>query len=354
MKPLKLSVVMPNYNHGRYIAVALEAIVSQSFKPSEVIVCDDGSTDDSVEIIRGFADRYNFVRLIKNDTNLGAFAAHNKLMSLACGDYLYSAAADDRILPGFFEKSMRLLTRYPQAGICSAMSMVIDEEGRKNGLVLNPVVSARPAFFSPDKVRAIFSKQGSWIYGVTTILRLDYVRANGGYRPELYSFSDGFIEELLALKYGACFIPEPLTCWRRLNSGYSMTVGSNPELYGELIKKATFLMQAEPSQVFPSEYIEKWRRQNSFYLQRGIYRQAALKKRERISASVMGKGFLAKLKAGWFKGLLFLQEAFVSVYLFFIFKRNPWRTCNNRIRHFFIKRRYIQHPVLADSTGGTE
>jgi glycosyltransferase involved in cell wall biosynthesis len=201
MQPLKLSVMMPNYNHGRYIADALDAIVNQSFQPFEVIVCDDGSTDDSVQIIRRFAERYPFVRLIRNDTNLGVFPTLDKLLASVSGDYLYSAAADDKILPGFFEKSMKLLMQYPQAGICSTLSFIINEEGKRKGWVLNPVISTKSCFFSPDRVRDIFLKQGSWTFGITSIMRFDYISANGGYRPELYAFSDGFLNEMMALKY---------------------------------------------------------------------------------------------------------------------------------------------------------
>ncbi len=126
MERPRLSVIMPNYNHGSYITEALEAVVRQSFTPFEFIICDDGSTDNSVEIIQEFADRYPFIRFVKNEKNLGALTTSGRLFELAKGDYIYPAAADDKILPGFFEKSMRLLVEYPQAAICSTLSFIID------------------------------------------------------------------------------------------------------------------------------------------------------------------------------------------------------------------------------------
>ena len=61
-----LSVVMCNYNHGHYIQEALQAILSQSFPPLEVIVIDDGSTDNSVQIIGGIAEKNPTVKFYRN------------------------------------------------------------------------------------------------------------------------------------------------------------------------------------------------------------------------------------------------------------------------------------------------
>src|SRR4051812_18986927 len=99
-----LSVVHANYNHGKYISRAIEAIVSQSRPPDEYIILDDGSTDNSVEIIERYAARYPYIQVVKNERNLGLMANTPRLLGMAKSDYLYTAASDDHILPGFFEK----------------------------------------------------------------------------------------------------------------------------------------------------------------------------------------------------------------------------------------------------------
>ena len=104
-----LSVLVNNYNYARFIGEALEAILNQSYRPSEVIVVDDASIDNSVEIIQQFVKRDPIVHLIKNEKNMGIFYNLNKFFSIASGEYVYLAGSDDRILPGFFEKSMKLL-----------------------------------------------------------------------------------------------------------------------------------------------------------------------------------------------------------------------------------------------------
>jgi len=141
MQHSTLSVIMPNYNHGKYIGEALNAILSQSYRPVEVIVIDDASTDNSVEIIQQFARKNSLVRFERNEKNMGVVKTSLKLLNMARGDYIYDAAADDKVLPGLFEKSMNLLERHPNAGLCSALSIRIDEESLNRGLLYSPIIS---------------------------------------------------------------------------------------------------------------------------------------------------------------------------------------------------------------------
>src|SRR6185295_14666668 len=107
-----LSVLIPNYNHGRFISDNLDAILGQSHPPDEVIVIDDGSTDNSMSVIKQYAAQDTRVKVFQNERNMGVVFTLNRALSLASGDYCYGSAADDRVRPGFFEKAMRLLTMY--------------------------------------------------------------------------------------------------------------------------------------------------------------------------------------------------------------------------------------------------
>ena len=114
MSTANLSVVLANYNHARYLPRALDAILSQSVRPREVIVIDDASTrDNSLEVLDGYARRDPIVRVVRNETNLGVVATYNKVVGFASGEYLFLAAADDYVLPGFLEKCARLCSLRP-------------------------------------------------------------------------------------------------------------------------------------------------------------------------------------------------------------------------------------------------
>ena len=92
-----LSVVIPNYNHSAFLPRALSALGEQSKHLLEAIVIDDGSTDNSVEIIKRFATKYPVIKLHVNGKNRGSLVSVARGISLAGGDYLYFGAADDEV-----------------------------------------------------------------------------------------------------------------------------------------------------------------------------------------------------------------------------------------------------------------
>ncbi len=243
MKSLKLSVVMPNYNHARYIAEALDAIVNQSFKPFEVIVCDDGSTDNSVEIIQRFVDKYQYVRLIRNKINLGVALSCNKLIASASGDYLFFTSADDRVLPGLFEKSMRMLELYPQAGLCcSDVVNFNNQEGFDH--IKHSRLSIETCYLSAEEVVKIMRGRCACIGSVTCLIRRSAFMEAGGFIPELKWNCDWFINSVIAFRHGICYIPEPLGSQRILRSAYSFVGGNNWKLRKEIAASIIYFLES--------------------------------------------------------------------------------------------------------------
>jgi glycosyltransferase involved in cell wall biosynthesis len=253
-----LSVLIPNYNHAHYISEALDAILTQSYPPFEIIIIDDDSTDNSFKILEGYAQKYSSIKVYRNDHNMGVNFNMTRLLELAKGDYVYSAAADDKILPGFFEKSMNLLSHHPEAGLSSTLSLCIDENGKSHGVYYTPVVSNKECFIPPNKTLPLLQKHGSWIQGNTTIYKRSALIDSGGYIPELHAFSDGFIHMVIAAKYGVCYIPEPLAAWRILETSYSATSIKDKEQSQDIILNSTALMRNKYSELFPQEFVDQW------------------------------------------------------------------------------------------------
>jgi len=260
-----LSVLISNYNHVRFIPEALQAILAQSYRPAEIVIVDDGSTDDSVNVLEGFArTEPGLVRVIRNERNMGLLHNMNRLLELTTADYVYGAACDDKILPGFFERSMGLLERHPAAGLCSTLSGIMDEAGEYRGLVRTPIVCGGDSYVTPVEALAALRRHGSWFMGNTTAYRRAALIEAGGFIPELGPYCDGFISLVLALKHGACFIPEPLAMWRRMNDTYSRRVSMNFDAMINIIETAERLMRSTYREVFPPDYVEEWRRELAF------------------------------------------------------------------------------------------
>jgi len=260
--PVTLSVLLPNYNHARYLPGALAGVLSQGRPPDELIVVDDCSTDDSVEILEAAARRHPNVRLVKNDHNRGVVYSLNLAMSLATGDYVCGVAADDRLLPGFFERSMAMLARYPDAGLCSTRSTVIDAETDEPVCCLPlELISDHDAFIPPAAAIDWLRHGEPWIMGNACVYNRGAFLAEGGYIPELRSFCDGFLQMVLAARHGACFIPEPLAVWRLSATGYASATQAQLEPTLEMWRHAAHLMRKDHADVFPADFVDEWEKQ---------------------------------------------------------------------------------------------
>jgi glycosyltransferase involved in cell wall biosynthesis len=255
MREPTLSVIMPNYNHAHYLGAALEAMLNQSYQPHEILVIDDGSTDNSVAIVERLQRDAPHVRLVRHAQNQGVIASANESLALVTGDFIHLAAADDRVLPGFYEKTMRLLAQYPQAGLCSTLSLAIDAQGREQGRVPGPVVTSRPDFITPERGLHLLRQYGWWVYGTTAVVRRKALLEMGGFRPELEFICDWLVYQVLPLRYGACFIPEPLVAWRKMDMGYGGSGIANTQHALTLIDRTIALMRSEYRDVFPPDYV---------------------------------------------------------------------------------------------------
>jgi glycosyltransferase involved in cell wall biosynthesis len=236
-----LSVLLPNYNYARYIGESLEAIVSQSHVPAEIIVVDDASTDNSVAIIESYARKHPNIKFLRNAQNLGVIASVERCLKQATGDYLSFTSSDDKILPGFYEKSLALLAKYPQAALCCCDSAVWDgqivSENRNH-------LSDRPVYFSGREAADLFARDPlAFIRTHTVISKREAVLSVGGYRKELMAQSDSFAFSTIALRYGFCYLPEVLAMFRKHSAGYGQSLISKAGVEQEIIENVFSLLE---------------------------------------------------------------------------------------------------------------
>lgn len=212
-----LSVVVPTYNHAGYLAGALEAILAQSFKPIEVIVIDDGSTDDSAAVVAQFARESPLVRYYRNATNQGNVAACRRGLEISSGEYVYIGGADDRVLPSFFEKAMALLRRYPEAGLCHSDISTLD------GTTNRFYISRDACYLAPAEMATALTRTGYTASFGNSILRKAALLEAGGLRPELRWRADVWAALVIGVRHGICYIPEPLVALRTDSNSFSLS-----------------------------------------------------------------------------------------------------------------------------------
>lgn len=130
---LKVSVLMPVYNGSRYLRESVDSILNQTFTDFEFIIIDDGSTDDTWEILTTYADKDQRIRLLRNEENLGLIKSLNKGLNLAKGDYIARQDADDISLPKRFDKQTAVLDHQQEVILVSCDLEIINSEGDLTG-----------------------------------------------------------------------------------------------------------------------------------------------------------------------------------------------------------------------------
>ena len=253
-----ISVIVPNYNHGRFLTRCLTAIEAQTEKPYEVLVIDDASTDDSLDVIARFSARLPRFQLLRHHVNQGVVASLNEGLRSASGTHVLGAAADDWIEPELIALSMRWLDRYPNAGLCSALTRLANEDGAVTGPFRTPVPRWTAGYVSPTEAARHLIRDDTWFNGNTTVINRAAAIGAGGYRPELASLCDGFLNASLACQYGACFIPQFLAVWRRLETGYAATVNADSSSMRGIFETMQRLAQASTSNPIPEAYVKRW------------------------------------------------------------------------------------------------
>lgn len=96
MENTRVSIIMPSYNSAQYIAESIESIIAQSYTDWELIICDDASSDNTVEIIEKFIPQDNRIKLLRLLSNQGAAVARNRALDYAVGRYIAFCDSDDR------------------------------------------------------------------------------------------------------------------------------------------------------------------------------------------------------------------------------------------------------------------
>lgn len=136
----KVSVIVPNFNHEKYLPKRLDSIFCQTLQNFEVILLDDCSSDTSPSLLEGYALHPKVSVYIRNEVNSGSpFLQWQKGLELAKGEYVWIAESDDYADPLFLETMVPLIENKPNVGIAFCASTIVSEDDKDLGLEPIPI-----------------------------------------------------------------------------------------------------------------------------------------------------------------------------------------------------------------------
>lgn len=128
---VKVSVIIPAYNGDRYIGEAIESILSQTYNDYEIIVVDDGSTDNTRQVIQQYGNKIQYF----SQTNQGVAASRNLGLTKAQGEYIAFLDQDDIFLPHKLASQVTLLEQNPSLGIANSGWQIVNQQGETKAAV---------------------------------------------------------------------------------------------------------------------------------------------------------------------------------------------------------------------------
>lgn len=173
--PPSFSVIMPVFNHARYLEEAVESVLAQTVEDWELIVVDDGSTDLSPEIIEKLCREHSRIRSFHQE-NRGAGAARNRGIGMARAQWLCYLDSDDVWFPETLDHYCRYIAAHPQARFIYGYRHRLEKDGR---------VTCLPAQYQdrPTGARELF--QVSYLSPIRVCHRAELIRETGGYDENL-------------------------------------------------------------------------------------------------------------------------------------------------------------------------
>ncbi|HXG41163.1 MAG TPA: glycosyltransferase [Dehalococcoidia bacterium] len=212
---MPVSVVVPVYNMARYLPACLDSLLAQQGVDLEVVVVDDGSSDDVEAAVAPYLGRVRFVR----QPHCGLPAAINAGVAASGGELVAMMDADDLLLPGSLAVRARLLQEMPSVGLVFGAALVIDPQGRAVGWRRARLRDG----LLPSAHALRWLLRGCRVPTSTVMVPRRVLDEMGPFRDEAYPGEDWHMWLLIASRYDLYYLDRPLACYRR--HGGSVTAG---------------------------------------------------------------------------------------------------------------------------------
>ena len=203
-KQPKVSVIIPTYNSAKYLLPAIDSILNQTYTDYEIIVIDDGSTDNTYEIIKPYLEQVRYIQ----QENQGVSAARNRGLNLARGELIAFLDADDLFLPHKLAEQVAVFDQQPDIGIVNSGFRIIKEDGE----VVTDIERWKEI---PDLTPEVWLLHKP-VLPSAMMFRREWFDKVGGFDRRFFSCED--VEITLRMVINGCqavWLPQVTVCYRR-------------------------------------------------------------------------------------------------------------------------------------------
>lgn len=212
----KVSVIIPSYNHGKFLKKAIDSVLSQTYEEFELIILDDCSTDNSAKIINSYRDKR--IRKYFNKINNGAVNTLNQLIDLANGEYIALLNSDDYWSNDKLEKQLNYLEKNPNVGACFTWADFVNDHGK---YIYDLEYAPTDLFQKKNKTNSqwfrYFFENGNCLCHPSVMIRKDIYDKLGKYKSIYRQLPDFEFWIRLIKRYNIHIIEENLVHFRILS-----------------------------------------------------------------------------------------------------------------------------------------
>jgi glycosyltransferase involved in cell wall biosynthesis len=272
MTPALISICIPTYNGRKFLETCLDSAIGQTYPDIEILVVDDGSTDNTPDIVAKYAAKDARVKLFINKKNLGLVSNWNRCIELANGEWIKFLFQDDTLAHNCIEVMVNSISGNDKI-LTSGRRLILDEsldEATKIYSVNETVtfeqlgiISDSPVYIPPTKIALFIIKNISTNFiGEPTVImfKKDIVREIGEFNPDLIQICDLEYFLRIACNYGIKYIPKPLTSFR-VHKGSASTSNVNERLFSMMNMDPVIMTY----QLIYGKYFKQFRQSLDFY-----------------------------------------------------------------------------------------
>ena len=191
-----VTIAIPVYNGEKYIAEALNSIKNQEYKPDKIIICDNQSDDDTINIINQFSKQNsNFdIQLTINEENIGPYNNFTKCKEVCDTDFLVILSSDDRLKPSTIEKQINFYKNHPEYAIVGGNASYVDSEGE----VIVEAKIKDDLLFTKGQILELVENTSLWIIPSSIMYNMEIIREIGWWDGKFVGQDERYYPQVLS------------------------------------------------------------------------------------------------------------------------------------------------------------